>query len=129
MLPLVILIVLGGFWGVMLGMGKIAIPLGVPPIAFAFWTCVGGAVCDMFFDPVSFRGGFECLPPGSDQIGDFCSSNVACEAFCAQGTISGFFDFGVCSECATDADCANGGTCSEPTLDILTGIATPATCG
>ncbi len=44
MLPLVILIVLGGLWGVMLGMGKIAIPLGVPPIAFAFWTCVGGAV-------------------------------------------------------------------------------------
>lgn len=43
-LPLTILIVLGTLWGGMLVLGRMAAEHGVPPMAFAFWNCVGGAV-------------------------------------------------------------------------------------
>lgn len=42
-LPLAILILLGCLWGAMLVLGRVATQAGVPPIAFAFWNCAGGA--------------------------------------------------------------------------------------
>lgn len=92
-------------------------------------ACVGASVCDMFFDPVAFRGGYECVAQGSDAIGEFCSSDLACAQQCAIGSINGFFEFGVCSECADDTDCAGRQSCTTPELDLLTGVATPAMCG
>ncbi|MEZ5670320.1 MAG: DMT family transporter [Alphaproteobacteria bacterium] len=41
--PLALLLGLGTIWGVMLVMGRQATADGVPPMAFAFWNCVGGA--------------------------------------------------------------------------------------
>jgi drug/metabolite transporter (DMT)-like permease len=42
-LPLAILVLLGCLWGAMLVLGRIATSAGVPPMAFTFWNCAGGA--------------------------------------------------------------------------------------
>ncbi len=43
-LPALMLIVQGVFFGAMIGMNRIAVGGGIPPLGYAFWQCLGAAV-------------------------------------------------------------------------------------
>ncbi len=94
--------------------------------------CPGSMVCNEFFNAGEFRGGFACVNPGSEFDGSFCTvgaiGEAACISHCAAGNYMGLFNFGVCSECGSDADCDAGMTCQPPELDLDAGTSTTATC-
>ncbi len=94
--------------------------------------CPGSMLCNEFFNAGEFRGGFACVNPGSLFEGAFCTTGpvgeAACMGHCAPGNYMGLFNFGVCSECGTDADCPTDMTCQPPELDLEAGTSTTATC-
>ena len=94
--------------------------------------CPGSMVCNEFFNAGEFRGGFACVNPGSLFDGSFCTvgevGEAACMSHCSPGNYKGLFNFGVCSECASDGDCAAGMTCQAPELDLEAGTSTTGMC-
>jgi len=95
--------------------------------------CPGSMVCNEFFNAGEFRGGFACVNPGSLFDGSFCTvgevGEAACMSHCSPGSYKGLFNFGVCSECASDGDCSEGLTCQPPELDLEAGTSTTGMCG
>jgi len=94
--------------------------------------CPGSMLCNEFFNAGEFRGGFACVNPGSLFDGSFCTTGpigeAACINECAPGNFMGLFNFGVCSECASDDDCPAEMTCELPQLDLEAGTASTASC-
>ena len=94
--------------------------------------CPGAMVCNEFFNAGELRGGFACTNPGSLFDGSFCTvgavGEAACMGHCSPGNYMGLFNFGVCSECASDGDCPAGLSCIPPELDLDAGTSTTAMC-
>ena len=94
--------------------------------------CPGSMVCNEFFNAGEFRGGFACVNPGSLFDGSFCTvgavGEAACMSHCSPGNYMGLFNFGVCSECGSDADCGADMTCQPPELDLDAGTSTTGMC-
>jgi Cys-rich repeat protein len=94
--------------------------------------CPGAMVCNEFFNANELLGGFACTNPGSLFDGSFCTvgpvGEAACMSHCSPGNYMGLFNFGVCSECGSDADCPDGLVCTPPELDLDAGTATTAMC-
>lgn len=94
--------------------------------------CPGASLCNEFFNAGEFRGGFACVNPGSLFDGSFCTTGAvgeaACMSHCSPGTYMGLFNFGVCSPCGSDGDCAPGMSCAPPELDLEAGTSSIGMC-
>jgi len=88
--------------------------------------CTPGDSCQPDYDLTQFTGVLECTADGSLANGHGCTldadGDAACSSgFCEDADLMGLLTLGVCSECASDADCGPG-TCNPPELDVVLGL-------
>lgn len=96
--------------------------------------CEPGWVCAPELDLDNFTGINECVPPGSLALGASCSlagdgADACASGICGDASIMGIIKVGVCSECASDADCAPGELCTDASVDPNDNTLIPGTCG
>jgi hypothetical protein len=89
--------------------------------------CTDGALCSPSYDVVNLSGVKTCVPPGSVPDGEGCdlatTGNDACmSGFCQPADVLGVLDLGVCSGCATDADCTEPEVCLVPEVSLMEGL-------
>jgi hypothetical protein len=93
--------------------------------------CMG--LCSPYYDIPNFSGAWFCADPASLSNGNGCAvfgtgDQVCISGHCAAADVMGLFVLGVCSECETNADCPNNGTCNAPEVDLNQGLI-PGFCG
>jgi hypothetical protein len=86
--------------------------------------CMNGDICSPTIDLMTFSGQKGCVAPGSVQNGELCplmeaDGDMACmSGKCAEVTIMGIVQLGVCGECEEDGDCMMGQTCMPGELGM-----------
>lgn len=90
-------------------------------------------LCSPQYDVAELGGVNLCVTAGSVLDGGNCdlegSGDQACDSgHCAAADLMGLAQFGVCSGCEVQADCAGELDCIPPTIDIETGFS-PGYCG
>lgn len=88
--------------------------------------CAMGTICSPNFDFMAFSGQKICVEPGSVANDQLCPSgaegDMACmSGHCTMATIMGIVPVNICGECASDADCMMGQTCT-PAEASMNGI-------
>jgi hypothetical protein len=89
--------------------------------------CDGEALCNPHYDVIELSGYNSCVAPGSVANGLGCTigeeGSAACASgFCADASVRGLLNLGVCSECIEDGDCADGETCLAPEVNLTSGL-------
>lgn len=94
-------------------------------------------VCSPFYDGSPFQGYLHCVDPGTVENGDGCpiiaddmgDGSVCMSGICGIASVMmGNVQIGVCSECDSDDDCADGMTCDGAHFMMMMGLV-PGTCG
>ncbi len=84
--------------------------------------CTMDQICSPSFDVMMFSGQKSCVEPGSVMNNQLCPSaadgDEACmSGHCTEATIQGIVPVNICGECASDADCDPGQTCTPAMAD------------
>jgi hypothetical protein len=95
------------------------------------------ANCTPTYIVEDFKGKLDCVADNSVENNFGCSledvmgdpaGNKACKSgFCGEASVMGLLKLGICGECNSDADC-NGGTCTDPQVDLDNGTLIGSVC-
>jgi hypothetical protein len=97
--------------------------------------CASGT-CSPLYDGSPFQGYLHCVDAGTVANGDGCpivaedmgDGSVCTSGICGIASVMmGSVQIGICSDCATDDDCADGTTCDTAHFMMMAG-AVPGTC-
>jgi hypothetical protein len=96
--------------------------------------CDGGQLCSPYYDTRMLGGYFACVDPMSVPDGQGCpivdgmgDGTVCLNGHCGIADLFGVVELGLCGECTTEMDCAEGETCM-PAMAGMGGVSGP-TCG
>ena len=89
--------------------------------------CPEGAACMPVYADSPFSGHLGCVAPGTVELGGGCpvADGVGDGTYCTSGAcgvttvMMGSVDIGICSECDSEDDCADGLTCIPPASSFL----------
>lgn len=95
--------------------------------------------CTPTYDVANFKGKLDCVADGSLENNSGCSleddggnpaGNKACKSgFCGEASVMGLLKLGICGECNSDMDCPMGQACSDPVVDLNSGMLLGSVCG
>jgi hypothetical protein len=96
--------------------------------------CEAEQICTPFYDTMSIGGYLTCADPMSVADGQGCplvdgmgDGSVCLNGHCGAADVFGVIEIGLCGECTTETDCAEGETCM-PAMAGMGGVTGP-TCG
>lgn len=97
--------------------------------------CEEGQTCSLNLASGLFQAYNNCVETGMVPLGDGCpvTDGVGDGSVCMSGecgvalVFMGTVELGICSDCDTDEDCAEGETCTPPDFEM--GVITPGSCG